>query len=117
MQGKTIITIRIFPQDAVHNFENKACPALGGNYHPIELNTAEKLKQRLDYLPVRTAERGGHENPVRSGLVWEPWHYKYSSAIDYYTNEHGLLKIVPIAIGIVILRRMLCIIPDTIRQI
>jgi hypothetical protein len=33
----------------------------------------------------------------------EPWHYKYSSAIDYYTNERGLLKIVPIAIGIVIL--------------
>ena len=54
------------------------------DYHPIELNTAEKLKDRLDYL---------HENPVRSGLVWEPWHYKYSSAIDYYTNEHGLLKI------------------------
>ena len=54
------------------------------DYHPIELNTAEKLKDRLDYM---------HENPVRSGLVWEPWHYKYSSAIDYYTNEHGLLKI------------------------
>ena len=54
------------------------------DYHPIELNTAEKLKDRLDYL---------HENPVRSGLVWEPWHYKYSSAIDYYSNERGLLKI------------------------
>ena len=54
------------------------------DYDPIELNTAEKLKERLDYL---------HENPVRSGLVWEPWHYKYSSAIDYYTNEHGVLKI------------------------
>ena len=54
------------------------------DYHPIELNTAEILKERLDYL---------HENPVRSGLVWEPWHYKYSSAIDYYTNEHGLLAI------------------------
>ena len=53
-------------------------------YHPIELNTVEKMKQRLDYL---------HENPVRSGLVWEPWHYKYSSALDYYTNEHGLIKI------------------------
>ena len=23
----------------------------------------------------------------------EAWHYKYSSAIDYYTNEKGLLKI------------------------
>lgn len=54
------------------------------DYHPIELDTATKAKDRLDYL---------HENPVRSGLVWEPWHYKYSSAIDYYTNEHGLLKI------------------------
>ena len=54
------------------------------DYHPIELNSNEKIKQRLDYL---------HENPVRSGLVWEPWHYKYSSAIDYYTNENGLLKI------------------------
>lgn len=54
------------------------------DYHPIELNTADKLKERLDYL---------HQNPVKSGLVWEPWHYKYSSAIDYYTNEHGLLKI------------------------
>lgn len=54
------------------------------DYHPIELNSATKTKERLDYL---------HENPVKSGLVWEPWHYKYSSAIDYYTNEHGLLKI------------------------
>jgi hypothetical protein len=46
--------------------------------------TNEKLRQRLVYL---------HENPVRSGLVWETCHYKYSSAIDYYTTERGLLKI------------------------
>jgi len=54
------------------------------DYRPIELDNMEKMKQRSDYL---------HENPVRSGLVWEPWHYKYSSAKDYYTNEHGLLEI------------------------
>ena len=54
------------------------------DYHPIVLNTAAKLKVRLDYL---------HENPVSSGLVWEPWHYKYSSAIDYYTEEKGLLPL------------------------
>jgi len=47
-------------------------------------NDGKKSRDRLDYL---------HENPVRSGLVWEPWHFKYSSAIDYYTNGHGLLKI------------------------
>ena len=67
-----------------HNNNNKDFQFWKQDYHPIELNTNEKLKQRLDYL---------HENPVRSGLVWEPWHYKYSSAIDYYTKEHGLIKI------------------------
>ncbi len=54
------------------------------DYHPIELNTREKIAQKLNYL---------HDNPVRSGLVWEPWHYKHSSATDYCTNGQGLLKI------------------------
>jgi len=53
-------------------------------YHPIELNTHRRLDIALNYL---------HNNPVKAGLVWEPWHYKYSSGIDYYTNEKGLLKI------------------------
>jgi len=38
----------------------------------------------LDYL---------HENPVWAGLVWEPADYKYSSAIDYYKQEKGLIEI------------------------
>jgi len=53
-------------------------------YHPVYLSTENMINQRLNYL---------HENPVKSGLVWESWHYKYSSAIDYYTNEKGLLTI------------------------
>ena len=75
--------LNIFSYAGKSNTNNKAYQFWKQDYHPIELNTPEKLKQRLDYL---------HENPVRSGSVWEPWHYKYSSAIDYYTNEHGLLK-------------------------
>lgn len=54
------------------------------DYHPIELNTNEKMKQRIEYL---------HNNPVESGYVWEAWHYKYSSAIDYMTKERGLLEL------------------------
>lgn len=53
-------------------------------YHPVELNNEEMLEQRLGYL---------HDNPVRSGMVWESWHYKYSSAIDYCTLNKGLLQI------------------------
>lgn len=55
------------------------------DYHPITLDRGHIYQQRLDYL---------HENPVRAGIVWEPQHYKYSSAIDYYHNSPGLLPVV-----------------------
>ena len=42
------------------------------------------LKQRLDYL---------HNNPVSSGIVYEPQQYLYSSAVDYFTNEKGKLPV------------------------
>ena len=76
--------LNIFSYTGKNNNNNKEFQFWKQDYHPIELDTPEKMKQRLDYL---------HENPVRGGLVWEPWYYKYSSAIDYYTNEHGLLKV------------------------
>jgi putative transposase len=76
--------LNIFSFAGKSNNNNKDYQFWKQDYHPVELNNAEKIKQRLDYL---------HENPVRSGLVWEPWHYKYSSATDYYTKEHGLLKV------------------------
>ncbi len=76
--------LNLFSYAGQNNNNNTEFQFWKQDYHPIELNTAEKLKERLNYL---------HENPVRSGLVWEAWHYKYSSAIDYYTNEHGLLAI------------------------
>jgi hypothetical protein len=54
------------------------------DYHPVALTNADIASQRLNYL---------HENPVRAGIVWEPQHYKYSSAGDYYNNTPGLLKL------------------------
>ena len=56
-------------------------------YHPIELGTHKRMQIALNYL---------HQNPVKAGIVWEPWHYKYSSGIDYYTNEKGMLDLVRI---------------------
>ncbi|WP_462255012.1 REP-associated tyrosine transposase [Ferruginibacter sp.] len=79
--------LNIFNFVGQNNNNNKEFQFWKQDYHPIELNTPEKIQQRLNYL---------HENPVRSGLVWEPWHYKYSSAIDYYTKEIGLIKIEPL---------------------
>lgn len=49
-----------------------------------ELLITNKFKdQKLDYI---------HNNPVSSGLVEEPEHYRYSSAMDC-ASKSGLLKI------------------------
>jgi REP element-mobilizing transposase RayT len=54
-------------------------------YHPILLESNYFLEQKLDYL---------HENPVNAGLVFESYHYRYSSAIDYSSDKaKGLLDI------------------------
>ena len=67
-----------------NNSSNKEFQFWKQYYHPVELSTDFRLHQRLNYL---------HNNPVKSGLVWEPWHYKYSSATDYYTGQKGLIEL------------------------
>jgi len=52
--------------------------------HPEECTTTEMLESKLKYV---------HENPMRAGLVRQEWDYVYSSAIDYYTSQKGLVKI------------------------
>lgn len=52
--------------------------------HPIALPSQDIALQKLAYI---------HQNPVRAGIVYEPEHYIYSSAIDYRTEKSGLLPI------------------------
>lgn len=44
------------------------------NNKPIELWSNEVIQQKLDYI---------HNNPVESGFVKEPHHWKYSSASNF----------------------------------
>lgn len=52
--------------------------------HPVVCDSSSFFEQRLRYV---------HENPVKAGFVWEPQHYRYSSAIDYWGGT-GLLPLV-----------------------
>lgn len=52
--------------------------------HPIMLTKGVEIQQKIDYI---------HDNPVRAGIVYEPDGYMYSSAIDYYRQQPGLLPI------------------------
>ena len=64
------------------NFRFKFCEH--GN-HPILLDSILTYNQRLNYL---------HCNPVTTGFVTEPWHWKLSSATDYFSKEMGLLDLI-----------------------
>ena len=68
----------MFKRAGTRNSNNEQYQFWQQDNHPVELSTNEMIEQRLDYL---------HLNPVNAGYVLEPQHYKYSSAIDYYTDE------------------------------
>ena len=53
--------------------------------HLVQLSTGEMILERLNYI---------HNNPVEAGFVYEPQHYKYSSAHDYMGGTQGLIDII-----------------------
>ena len=77
--------MRMFLNAGTYNSNNKDFQFWVQDNHPIQLNNAEMLKQRLDYI---------HNNPVKAGFVVEPEHWKYSSAYDYCGGKQGLLDII-----------------------
>jgi len=74
----------MFERAGAYNSNNEKYQFWQQNNHPIELSTEEMFNQRLDYL---------HYNPVESGAITHPPDYFYSSAVDYYTDQKGLLPI------------------------
>lgn len=52
--------------------------------HPVMLTRGAEITQKITYI---------HENPVRAGIVYSPEGYIYSSGIDYYTQQKGLLPV------------------------
>ena len=52
--------LNIFAYTGKNNNNNKEYQFWKQDYHPIQLDTVAKMKQRLNYL---------HENPVRAGFV------------------------------------------------
>ena len=76
--------MRAFRQAAAANPDNEQIQVWQEGFHPVLLDRRDRAEQRLNYL---------HDNPVRAGLVRQPWEYRYSSAIDYMQRQKGLLDI------------------------
>jgi len=74
----------IFRSNGERNSNNEVYQFWQQDNHPVCLDNANMIDQRLNYL---------HNNPVAEGIVEEPEHYVYSSAKDY-AGSKGLLDIV-----------------------
>jgi REP element-mobilizing transposase RayT len=74
----------LFRQAGEGNSKNTTYQFWQQENHPIELISNNFIDQKLAYI---------HENPVKAGLVDEPWEYRYSSARDYMNNQKGLLEV------------------------
>jgi putative transposase len=55
-------------------------------YYDFNVYSAEKLREKLDYV---------HANPVKRGLVTHPKDWPWSSWSFYATSEQGVVKIDP----------------------
>ncbi|MBT1687579.1 REP-associated tyrosine transposase [Dawidia soli] len=74
-----------FEKAGANNGNNEQYQFWQQHSHPIELNTEEKVYQRLDYI---------HENPVRAGIVLSPEEYLYSSAMNYAGMPEKLIDVI-----------------------
>jgi REP element-mobilizing transposase RayT len=75
----------LFDRAGAYNSNNEHYQFWQQHNHPIELNTEEKLEQRLNYI---------HENPVKAGIVSYPEHYVYSSARNYAGVGETMLDVI-----------------------
>ncbi len=74
----------LFSSAGQNNPNNKYHQFWQQDNHPVKLTTMEMIIQKLNYL---------HDNPVRARIVFEPQHYVYGSAVDYFTERKGLLPV------------------------
>lgn len=52
--------------------------------HPQIIRDDDVLNQKIEYI---------HNNPVRRGYVDVPEHWRYSSARNYYLDDHSVMEI------------------------
>jgi REP element-mobilizing transposase RayT len=84
-ESRREILLWLFERAGTHNSNNTRYQFWQQHNHPIELNTNEKLEQRLNYI---------HQNPVAAGLVRFPEEYIYSSAGNYARLPEILLDVI-----------------------
>ena len=75
--------ISIFRKNAT-GYRNQEFKLWMDRFDRLVLNTPKILQQKVDYI---------HFNPVRANLVKDILEWKYSSARNYYLDDHSVIRI------------------------
>jgi len=75
--------IRIFSK-AARSLHKQEFKIWQDGFHPVALFSEKWFAEKMDYI---------HMNPVRKGFVELPEHWKYSSARNWITNDHRIIRI------------------------
>jgi putative transposase len=83
-QGKNKHLLSYFAKAAYIDSEGNCCKVWREGSHPEAIESSAFYEQKLNYI---------HENPVRKGYVLRPEDWLFSSARNYYLNDHPIIKI------------------------
>ena len=75
--------ISIFRKNAI-GYKGQDFKLWMDRFDRVGVYTPQVLKQKIDYI---------HFNPVRRNLVEDILDWKYSSARNYYLNDHSVIKV------------------------
>ena len=82
-EGRSML-LEVFRQAAIDGRRRNECKVWQDGFHPIALESDEFLRQKIDYL---------HDNPVRKGYVDKPEEWRYSSARNYFLDDHSIIRV------------------------
>ncbi len=83
-ESRKELLLWLFERAGTRNSNNTRYQFWQQHNHPVELNTNEKLEQRLNYI---------HNNPVDAGIVRYPEEYLYSSAGNYARLKETVMEV------------------------
>jgi len=85
-EGKRLDILGVFHGKAqrYHSKDNRKYQVWEDRFDDVALYSDEVFRTKLDYI---------HNNPVEAGLVDSPTNYPYSSARNYDSGDHSIIRV------------------------
>jgi len=76
--------LKLFEQNKLPSKKDRQYQIWQEGFHPQELTNEKIYRQKLNYI---------HNNPITAGYVDDILKWEYCSAVDYYEEKEGVIKL------------------------